>query len=179
MLQFFKDAFSGTELLGQIFSILGMIVTVISFQCRERKQILLCQIIGNVLFLCSYLCLSAWSAVAMNIIYIIRNTVYIFKSRFKWLDGIGTLLFFCGLCTVAGILTWSDPKDLLTLVGALFGCVALYMNNETRLLAIKLGDSLCWLVYNILSFVSGGIVCEILNLGSIIIGLLRRKPKKT
>ncbi len=177
MLQIFKDAFSGTELLGQIFSILGMIITVLSFQCKERRQILVLQIIGNVLFLCSYLCLSAWSAVAMNVIYLIRNTVYIYKARCKWLDGIWTMLFFCVLCTAAGILTWSDPKDILPLLGALFGCVALYMNNETSLLAIKLGDSLCWLIYNTLSLVSGGIICEVCNLFSIAIGIIRRRRK--
>lgn len=178
MLQYLQNAFSGTELLGQIFSILGMIITVLSFQCKERTQILLCQIIGNALFLLSYLCLGAWSAVAINVIYLIRNTVYIFKARFKWLDGIRTMLFFCALCTVSGILTYTSPKDLLTLIGALFGCVALYMNNETYLLAIKTGDSVCWLIYNTLTLVSGGIICEVCNLVSIAIGLLRRKRRQ-
>ncbi len=178
MVELFGKTFTGTELVGQLVSIVAMVITVFSFQCKNRSRILLFQIIGNSLFLLSYVFLQAWSAVAMNVIYLVRNTVYLYKHKCKWLDGIWTMLFFCGLCTVTGLFTWSSPRDILTLVGALFGCVALYMTSEKAMLAIKVGDSLCWLVYNALAFVTGGIICEVCNLVSIMVGIVRRRKTK-
>ncbi len=167
--------FSAPELAGQIISIVAMIITVLSFQMKKRGGILLFQVIGNVLFLLSYICLQTWAAVAINVIYIIRNITYMFKGKYRILDSVWVPVFFGVACAVTGLLTWGGAKDALAIVGALFGCAALYMTDEKKMLAIKVGDSVCWLVYNSLCMVSGGIICEICNLASIALSLLRRK----
>ncbi len=178
MIELFGKTFTPLELTGQIISIAAMIVTVLSFQGKDRTRILLFQIIGNFLFLLSYACVQIWAPVAINVVYITRNTVYMFKNKYKVLDSVWVVALFSVLCVVSVLLTWSEPRDILALIGALFGSVALFMNNEKVMLAIKTGDSLCWLVYNSLTFVTGGILCEICNLASIVIGIIRRGKRQ-
>jgi len=47
------------EFIGQIFSIIGMALTVLSFQMKTKKQILVMQTAGSAFFLGSYVCLEA------------------------------------------------------------------------------------------------------------------------
>ncbi len=179
MLNILGYEMSALQLAGQVISIAAMVVTVLSFQMKKRGAILLFQVIGNVLFLLSYLCLQTWAAVAINVVYIIRNVVYMFKGRLRVLNSVAVPIVFGIACTAMGLLTWGGIRDVLAIVGALFGCVALYMTDEKKMLTIKLGDSVCWLVYNSLCMVTGGIICEVCNLASIALSLARRKQDKT
>ncbi len=175
VIHFFGYEMPLVELAGQIISIAAMIITVLSFQMKKRSGILLFQVIGNVLFLLSYICLQTWAAVAINVIYIIRNITYMFKGKYRILDSVAVPVLFGAACVIMGLLTWGGVKDALAIVGALFGCAALYMTDEKKMLTIKVGDSLCWLVYNSWCMVTGGIICEVCNLASIALSLLRRK----
>ena len=43
------------EIIGQIFSIIGMALTVVSFQMKTKKQILMMQTAGSAFFMASYI----------------------------------------------------------------------------------------------------------------------------
>lgn len=162
-------------MLGQIASIIGMALTIVSFQMKTRKQIILLQTAGSVFFLLSYLLLESWSAVYLNVVFLIRNIVFYFSKDKKWAQHKAWLALLLCAVVAAGAIGFRSWLDLLPIVGSVFGTVAMYMQNENMLRLLKLGDSPCWLIYNCTVPSTGGIICEIFNIISIVVGLIRYK----
>lgn len=162
-------------MLGQITSIIGMILTIVSFQMKTRKQIILFQTVGSVFFLLSYFLLSSWSAVYLNIVFLTRNVVFYFSKEKKWAQHKAWLIVLLCAVVAAGCIGFHSWLDVLPIIGSVFGTVAMYMKNENMLRLLKLGDSPCWLIYNCTIPSTGGIICEVFNMASIIIGLVRYK----
>lgn len=162
------------ELIGQILSIIGMALTVISFQLKTKKQILMVQTIGSSFFLASYLLLGSLAPACLNVVFIFRNIIFYFKNK-KWASHKIWLYVLLLLVIIAGVLGFKSYLDILTIVGAIFGTVAASMKNENMFRLLKLGDSPCWLIYNASIPIPsiGGIVCEIINIISILLGLIR------
>ena len=159
--------------IGQFISIFGMVLTVLSFQLKTRKQILLFQTLGSSLWLLSYLLLGTWAGVYINAVFLIRNIIFYFRKDKKWAQSILWLPIMIVASIGAGALGYRVPWDLLPVAGAVIGTVSMYMSNENMLRVLKLGESPCWLVYNCSIPSVGGIICELCSLTSLIVGLIR------
>jgi len=164
------------DTIGQIFSIIAMALTVLSFQMKTKKQILMMQTVGSTFFLASYILFGSWAAACLNIVFLIRNTVFYFRDK-KWASHGVWLYFILALVVVAGTLGFKNYLDILPIVGAIFGTVAAYMKRENMFRLLKLGDSPCWLIYNISIPSIGGSICEIINIISILVGLIRYRKE--
>lgn len=164
-------------MLGQIFSIVGMILTIVSFQMKTRKQILLMQTAGSVFFLLSYILLESWAAVYLNIVFLVRNIVFYFSKDKKWAQHKMWLAVLLVAVVAAGFVGFRSWVDILPIIGSVFGTVAMYMTSENMLRLLKLGDSPCWLIYNCNVPSWGGVICEVFNITSIAVGLIRYKKE--
>ncbi len=167
------------DIFGQIVSIIGMILTIASFQMKTRKQIIAFQTAGSVMFLLSYILLESWSAVYLNVVFLIRNIVFYFGQDQKWSKHKAWLPALLCAVVIAGSIGFRSWLDILPIVGSVFGTVAMYMKDENMLRLLKLGDSPCWLIYNCTVPSTGGIVCEVFNMISIIVGLIRYKDSRS
>jgi hypothetical protein len=161
------------EIIGQALSVIGMILTILSFQFKTKKQILLMQTAGSTFFLISYVLLGSFAAVYLNVVFLARNMVFYFKEDKKWAQHKVWLFLLLAAVVAAGCLGFRTAWDIVPIVGALFGTVAAYMRNENMFRLFKLGDSPCWLLYNASIPSIGGAVCEVFNIISITVGLIR------
>ena len=73
------------EHIAMIFSILGMLVNIVSFQVKNKKPLLVFQTIGNVLFLISFIFNVSAIAVILNVIYVVRNFIYMIRVEENFL----------------------------------------------------------------------------------------------
>lgn len=162
-------------MLGQIASIIGMVLTIASFQMKTRKQIIALQTAGSAFFLLSYLLLESWPGVYLNVVFLIRNFICYFSKEKPWAQHKLWLPVLLCAVVAAGAVGFRTWLDLLPIVGSVFGTVAMYMKNENMLRLLKLGDSPCWLIYNCTVPSTGGIICEVFNMVSIVVGLIRYK----
>ena len=162
-------------MLAQILSIIGMVLTIVSFQMKTRNQIILFQTAGSAFYLVSFLLLGKWAPVCLNVVFLLRNFLCYFKTDKKWAQHKIWLPVLLASVIVAGMIGFGSWWDLLPVIGSVFGTVAMYMKNENMLRLLKLGDSPCWLIYNCTVPSVGGIIGEIFNITSIIIGLIRYK----
>lgn len=161
------------ETIGQILSIIGMTLTVLSFQLKTRKQILVFQTLGSSLWLFSYLMFGNLTGVYINAFFLIRNIIFYFRKDKKWAQHKAWLPIMLVVSVIAGALGYQTLWDLLPIIGAVVGTVSMYMTNENMLRLLKLGESPCWLIYNSSIPSIGGIICEVCSLTSIIVGLIR------
>ena len=166
------------ELLGQILSIIAMGLTIFSFQMKKRKQILIFQTVGTGFFLASFLLLGSWTAACLNVVFLARNIIFYFGEDKKWAKHPIWLPVILAAVIGAGALGYVSPLDLLPIIGSIFGTVATYMKNENTFRLLKLGDSPLWLAYNAVIPSIGGVICEVFNIISIIVALIRYRKKK-
>jgi len=176
------------EIFGMIFSIIGMAITAASFQAKKKKNLLLLQTAGNLFYLASYFFAEAGVAFVLNVLYVARNLIF-YKLDDKGdkankpvsytFIGLFIASFIC-YQVVIGAEMWWNIWNLLPLIGAIFGTVAVMQTNVNRLRLWKYGDSLCWLLFNghLGLACLGGIIGEVINLISLTLGMLRFKTKK-
>jgi hypothetical protein len=177
------------QYIAMVFSILGMAVNIISFQVKNKRPLLLLQSLGNVLFLISFVFNGSGMAVILNVIYLVRNFAYILLES-KMTDRLSRNLSIFISATIvasyaiytsfAGLMLDENLWNLLPIAASLFGTVATSCNNVNHYRAWKFGDSYCWLFFNARFGIGalGGIVGEVFNQVSLIVGLIRYKKEK-
>lgn len=177
------------EIIAMIFSILGMLVNIISFQIKNKKPILVLQSIGNILFLISFVFNGSGIAIILNVIYLIRNAIYMVadgKTTEKTdkiycitLCGAFLAAYFVYILVAGNSLT-ENLWDLAPVIASIFGTIATANTDVNKYRMWKFGDSFCWLFFNARFGIGalGGVIGEVFNQASLAIGIIRYRKKK-
>ena len=167
---------------------MAMCANIISYQFKERWQVILCQLLGAILFSVNMFMLGAIIGGLLNIIAILRALVYLKADKIKIapriLQGI-----FISLYLISYILTFTvfgkEPEvrniviELLPVIGMTAVTFGFAGKSAKEIRLYGFINSPCWLVYNCFSFTIGGILCEVFSLASNISAFLRYDMKKS
>ena len=174
------------EIVAQALSIVAMFFNIISYQQRSHRMTVTCQLFGCALFGASYFLLGATIGGIINCVGIFRSIVFIYKEKLGS-DRLHWLILFVGFYIGAYILvftafkkefnTWNAITELLPVIAMTALTVGFRQKDAKHIRLCGLIASPCWLVYNIVSFSIGAIICEVLSLISIIIGIFRMDKK--
>lgn len=177
----------GDELAVQAIGILGMVFCGLSFQQKKQRSIILFQMVGAVFFSAHYFLLGAVVGGMLNVVAILRALVYSNPERthaksYWWvaLFTVGYLASYLLSFTVFG-----KAPTLPNLMVELLPVIAMVIATVSFRLAARyvrllgLLASPLWLAYNLIGFSVGGILCESMNLVSILIGICRLDVKKS
>lgn len=179
----------GMEVAAQIVGLVAMFFNIVSYLQKNAKRVIVCQFFGSVLFALNYLLLGALVGMCMNIIGILRATVYMKREKFH-ADHIGWLILFVSLYVLSYILSFAvfgveftplnAVLELLPVIGMTATTVGFRLQNAATIRKLGFISSPCWLTYNAVNFAVGGTICEIFSICSIIIGVIRYdlKPRK-
>lgn len=156
----------------QVLGIIGIIASIISFQCNNHKKILTFRTLNEFFFGIQYILLGAYTGAAMNFFGCIRNMVFAHMVE-KGKSTVVARIIFCSIFTVAGVLTWGGLKSILVIFAKGMSTLA-YGSKHTQCIRILIfTTSVCWLVYNLCVESYTGAMCEALTLCSIISGFIR------
>ena len=175
---------SALEIIAQILGVFALATSVISFQMKTYRQIMVMQIICAALFSVHLGMLyaaghrDAISGCVGNGICFVRDIVFWMTDRRvekrRWLK----TLVFSVLMVIAGIVTWQSPVSLICTVGMVLKTVSFSMYDPQNVRRVILIASPFFLVYEILSASIGGTVNEIISFTSAVIALFRYRKKK-
>lgn len=160
------------DILVQGAGIIGIIASILSFQCKSHKPLTLLRTANEMFFAVQYFFLGAYTGVAMNLIGSLRNFVFIKmveqnKSTKKM------CFVFSALFLVFVAFTWEGPKSIIIGIAKVVSTFA-YGNRQTAYIRILiLLTSLSWFFYNLLVKSYAGCICEALTGISIIAGIIR------
>lgn len=160
------------ELLIEILGIIGITASIISFQCKSHKGILIFRTVNEFFFGVQYLLLGAYTGMAMNIVGCGRNVIFTETVK-KGKNTRFWVILFSVFFTVFGIVTWQGPKSILVIVAKVLSTLAYSSKNTAFCRRLVLVTASAWLVYNVSVGSTAGAVNEALTLGSIIIGIIR------
>lgn len=175
------DIFENTDaqfITSQIISAIATILLLLSFQQKTHKRIVLMQAVSGLLFGIQYMMLGAYEGMICNYIGAIRSVVYSFRNKSKIVDSIFCPIVFAIIFVISGIVTYQNIFSLLPIVAMFIASFVLWSPKTQQLRALTLPTSAMWLVYNAVSHSYVAVLTEVLNLISIIIGLIRFRNKK-
>ena len=176
-----------TEIIAQVIGIFAMIFNLLSYQQKTRNKAIIFQLFGTTLFTINFLMLGAMVGGLLNLVGAIRAIVFINKEKFH-ADHIAWQIGFVIVYFASYILTFTvfgkEPTlfnfiiEFLPLIGMIATTISYRFTDAKAIRRFGLISSPAWLVYNIANLAVGAILCEVLSLGSIIIGIIRLDRKK-
>ena len=156
----------------QLIGGLGIIASIISFQCKKHNSILFFRSLNEAVFALQYFLLGAYTGMAMNLVGCIRNIIFT-KQILKNKKTTFTSILFGIIFILFGICTWQGLKSILIIIAKVLSTIAYGNKNTTIVRIIIFITSTSWLVYNYCVFSIAGVLCESFTLISLIIGIIR------
>lgn len=166
-------SFTPTTILVYIFGFLALVPFVLSFQAKNRKYLLILQIVSLLLFSVQYLLLGAWTGLILEFICIVRNIMFYFRDRVKSFNNIAMPIFFSLAAIAVGVFTRTAWYWFIPVLANISQTIGLYMRKDINNRIFFLIGSPLWLVYNCLTGALVGVVTEVCNIISIVISIVR------
>ena len=160
------------EIFIQLIGGIGVLASIISFQCKKHNKILLFRTLNEAFFALQYFLLGAYTGMVMNIIGCVRNIIFS-KQVERNQKTTTTATIFCGLFFVLGVVAWQGPKSILIIIAKILSTIAYGNKNTTVVRAIIFVTSTSWLIYNYSVFSIAGVICEAFTLVSLVAGVIR------
>lgn len=170
------------DLIAQAVGIVAMAFNILSFQQKTHKTVITFQLFGSILFAVNFFMLGATVGGILNLVGTLRAIVFMNREKLR-ADHIGWLVFFTTLYAASYILTFtvfgkemtllSGIIELLPVMAMTATTISFRLQSARSIRYFGLFSSPSWLIYNIINFAVGAIICEVLSLCSIVIGLIR------
>ena len=138
------------------------------------------------MFSVNFFLLGAIVGAILNVVSAIRAVVFLNKDKLHanhpaWLAGFILVYLISFILTFTAFGKDPTPMNLLVeflpVIGMTATTVSFRMSDAKAIRRFGLISSPSWLIYNIANFSIGAIACEILSLGSIVIGIFRYDRK--
>ncbi len=178
-----------TQIIAQIIGIVAMAFNILSYQFKKKSTVIAAQLLGGTFFAVNFLMLGATVGGILNILAVVRATVFLFKDKLK-ADRLPWLIGFAASYIAVYILNFTlfgkAPTgfnlivEILPVIGMLALNIGFMRKDASDIRKFGLISSPAWLIYNIIVGSWGAIICESLTLISIFAAMLRiDKPKKS
>ena len=157
----------------QILGFIAFLISLYAYQKVNKKDILLCMVISNIINLVHYLMLGAYSGCITKVLAIFRNYFIILKDKYKKLSSVLFLIIFILIYIGVSIYTFTNILSLFPLVAAIIYIIPTWLGNSKTVKKTALFCYILWLIYNIYVLSIAGATANIVSIVSIIIGLKR------
>ena len=169
------------DIIAQAFGIVGLIIIVLSFQCKQNSRFFLMQGLGSLMFSVNFLLIGAWGGAFFNLCNLLRGTLFLKNAKKLWKLIVIEIAY--ALCFVFSVCINSDPVQIIL---AAIPCAALIANSVFMWLGNPKHIRYCqisfmspaWIIHNIFNLSVGGLLCECFNMVSSAIYLIRIKREQ-
>ena len=167
------------QILIRIFGIFGLIFSIIPFQFKKHKHIVLLKMAASISFSIQYFLIgpAAYTGAWMDLISALRNFLF-YKFVDKKISTLPIILIFSGLVLAFGIYSWAGWISLLALIPKILTTVSYGMKNERLLRFITVPSCFFWIAYNCIVGNFEAAISDLLAFISIIIAIYRYDIRK-
>lgn len=171
-----------TNILAECIGVCGFLATVVSYQCKSRKKILLLQLFSTTCWTIHFFLLGALSGAVLNAVGAMRCIVFASRGENnragKIADWIGWIPIFLGMTVLSTIFTWDGWISLLPFCGMILTTFALRAPTAKLVRLISLPNDPMWLAYNALCGSISGVITEVCIILSILVGMVRHDIRR-
>ncbi|MBQ2897192.1 MAG: YgjV family protein [Clostridia bacterium] len=168
-----------TDFIAQGFGIIGLIITVLSFQCKGNTKFFIMQALGGFMYFLNFALIGALAGALFNLTNMVRGALLSKDDKKVW-----KVVTICSLYTVcyvvSVILAKGDTFQIflatLPFITLFIMSILMWKGNAKHIRYFQIiFMSPSWIVHNIFNFTLGGLICETMNMCSAIIFLIRNK----
>ncbi len=160
------------DILIQIIGFLGLALSIIAFQFKKHKQIVLCKMSSELTFALQYILLGAWTGAVLDFISVIRNLLFLRLVK-KGRSTTPVIIIF-GLFVIAtGFFTYDGIFSLMPIGSKLLTTVSYGMKNEKWLRLITLPSCVLWIIYNVSVCSIAAVLTDSITLISLLIAMYK------
>lgn len=160
------------DVLVQGVGVLGIVASVVGFQCKKHKSIMISRTLLELLFAVQYGLLGAFTGMAMNIFGCVRNIIFA-KLVEKGKSTMPLRFVFSAAFVAFAICTWDGAKSILVGVAKVVSTFAYGSPSTGVVRVLILCTSITWCFYDFTVGSLAGVICEALTTISIIVSLFR------
>ena len=165
------------DIVAQGFGIVGMIFAFLSFQAKRNTWFFILQALCGVMFAVNYALIGAVSGVLFNVSGILRGVLFRESDRKVWKLIVTELAFLVSIVVSLAFYTTGTLQiglSLFTYSALAVGSYVMWTGNGKNIRYIQLFYvSPGWLLYNIVNFTLGGVLCETFNMISTVVSFVR------
>ena len=169
-------------IISQAFVVFSYVAFIFSYKSKKRKGILIFNLISSFLAALSYLLLSAYAGMAMNIVACIRNVIFLLQkkqedsTKITKADNIIIIALMMIILSFA-VFTYDGIGSLIAIVGSLLFTFSIWQKNPDVYRVFGIIVSTLWIVYNIYVCSVLAIVLETAVLVFILYNVISEKIK--
>lgn len=164
------------ELIAQSAGFIAMTLTILSFQFTKHRSIMALMTASSVFWICHYLLLGLYPAVAINTMNMFRNYIYGLRESKGWNSKFIPGAFVI-IAAVSVIATWENVWSVLPLIASVTATVANWQTRTKNLKLLSYPRYGMWLVYDLINRAWAGAANDAFTIVSISVSLIREKRK--
>lgn len=159
------------RIIAQIIGFIGTALLVSSYQVNSHKGILRLQTYSGICFTIHFFLLGAYNGAVLNAVGVFR--AIIFRSDKKWAQSPLWKYLINLAFIVSTICTWEGVISFLLIIVMTLGNFGLASKNNTIKRILVFPASPVWLYYNFTNGSISGTITELINILSLLIGIIR------
>ena len=175
-----------TYIISQVFTVIMYILLGITFYVKERKVVLILNFIATVSIAIAYILLDAWTGLAMCIVVIIRNTIFLLDEKKNGKRDTITktdiiiLIVLYTISIVFSVFSYDEIFSLLSVAATMLNTYSVWQKDIKIYKLLGIPTGILWILYNIYIMSIFGIILESVLLICSTTGYIleKRKTKK-
>ena len=164
--------------IGHVLGIISVALFFYSYQCTEKRKLVVIQTVATALSCVQYLLIGAFSGFALNCVCIIRNFAFNYRDKKQSKSLVVPVLFSLAMAVVS-FFSWEGIHSLLITAGLVVNTMSMGIFDAKDFRKTILISSSLILAYNVFALSYSGMLSESISLISVIIGIVRYNSTQT
>lgn len=169
MVEFF---ISHINLIAQILGFIAMGMGILVYQFNRHSTIMFIKVCISAIWCIHYGLLGLWSAVAINVLNVVRDTIFALREK-KKLETPIIPVFFVVVSVVSVLCTWGNWWSIVPMIASVTSTLAHWQKVTKKLKIYALPGNILWLIYDLFNKSWSGSANDAFVIGSIIVSLVR------
>ena len=157
-----------------VIGIVAVVVLLLSYQQKKRKNIIAFNITARSMFILQYVLLGAFEGAALDIAAVVASWLAQKKNSPMVKKYLLWVIIGVDLAIVAvGMALYQNIFSLFPIAAVLLQTAAFWLDNERMIRIVSLSGAPFWLIYNLVTHAYGSVVGDVLTIVSIGVAMLR------
>ena len=163
-------------LVGKVAGYIAIVASMLIYQQKTRKNLLICKAVADVLWIIHYFLLGGYTGAIVTCVALVREVVF-FRTDLRSKNS--KLILACFLCVsvVCAALTWGNIFSVFAMLGSLLSIVSFWLGEPkvSRIMVFPISG--CMLIYGVANGSVAVLINEVLVMLSSVIGILHHDRK--
>lgn len=164
-------------LVGKIAGYIAIVASVLIYQQKTRKNLLISKAVTDVLWIIHYFLMGGYTGAAVTCVALVREVVF-FRSDWRNKNSKLILAVFLCISAVCTALTWDGVFSIFAMLCSMLSIVSFWIGEPkvSRIMAFPISG--CMLIYGVANGSVAVLINEVLVMISSVIGILQHDRKK-